>query len=235
MATGLYFSGGSGSGGLQTVADKAFVRGYGLCGLDPAHSFAEGATDTMANYSSRGGAFPTAPAEVDSGAYLQNGSDQLARGTGSAGTQQAPRLVMLDQQTAFWFGWEFRMATMPTVANGFGLGGMIDPTSATPGCVAIGYDPASNANFWSIFKRNAAAGVDETFSTVAVDGDWHFGEVWTDGSGSYYGSVDSEAAVTMSNAHPFSNLLASPGFFYANNASFAIEFRPPLFIYGSSF
>ncbi len=204
------------------LIDAAVLRGFALTGMDPNHSQVIGIGDTIANYGIRGASanLPTFPAEVCGGFYSTGTADVIARGSGAAATQNAQRLVTLDENMAWWCGAWLRMTTITN--NGFWLIGMLDPTQATPGCVAAGFEAIGATQYvYAGFKRTAAAAVNESPSTVSTDGDDHFVECWSDGSGSYRFSVDAEPAVVFANTNPIGGLLAAPGILWSPGASAA--------------
>ncbi len=209
------------------MIDAAVTRGYQLTGIDPNHSQVIGTGDMVVDYGIRGASanLPTFPAAAADGFYSFGTADVIARGSGAAASQNAQRLVTLDENMAWWIGCWIQMTTI--TGNGFFLVGMLDPTAATPGCVAVGFEATGATQYgFAGFKRTAAAAIIEVASTVTTDGDKHFLECWMDGSGVYKFSVDGEPSVSYPNTNPIGGLLASPGILWSPGASAGLMALP---------
>ncbi len=223
------FAGGGGSA-LAEQIDRDKANLYALTGMDREHSIILGDTDVLADYSSKGGLLPHEnTTEVDSYAWVVDVSDSMTRGATNA---TVPRAVILDQNRPWGYSQRFRIAA--TTGNGFYLAGMLDPTSvaSAPG-VSVGCDLGTNPIFFAFFKKiNNVPTFDEQPSTIPVDMAWHRGTVFAPGDGFYYGRIDNETPVQLTNAHtyPAPGILAAPGFMMNVGGGLVVHARPPIFL-----
>lgn len=91
---------------------------------------------------------------------------------------------------SFYSLFRFRVPTSVTAACAIRLG-IARADNATS--LVLGVRGASSTSFFRFSKGSAGV-----LSTVAIDTEWHQGELWSPGDGNAYGSIDVEDAVSFS-------------------------------------
>jgi len=204
--------------GATNQAQGAVSKLFELTGIDPArtggfvHPFdtLAGWVDESTGATGQSGAnsVVTAAEYDDGNPFVQlNGAglNTIMRGSltniGGTFAQRIPITGLLDQVTPIGFAMRFQV---PADSGSYILGGFSLPTSGgtgtSPDGVYVGF--LHNLSIPAFCGYKQLGGVfDSTLSTVQLDGAWHTGYVWSDGSGNYFSRIDNERPIAMPNVN----------------------------------
>jgi hypothetical protein len=204
--------------GTTNQVQASLATLYTLTGIDPQrsqnliHNFdtLAGWVDESTGATGQSGANSlVTAAEYDEGqSFIQlagGGLNTIMRGfltnIGGTFTQRIPTPGLLDQVTPVGFAMKFQV---PADSGSYILGGFSLPTSGgtgtSPDGVYVGF--LHNLSVPAFCGYKQLGGVfDSTLSTVQLDGAWHVGYVWSDGSGNYFSRIDNEKPIAMPNVN----------------------------------